>query len=139
MSKKATIYLSDTISELVSARVASHGSLSERVNESLAWLDYVRRSHTPQFTRPEWCAILDANNGGPFPGSDPESIQSCFWANVEDSIGLDEKWSVDSADIVRRMQELSPAETIAMAEISRYFWDFCDTDTDKLFAELGIA
>jgi hypothetical protein len=113
-------------------------SWSARVSELATRMNYLMRSHLPRFTRPEWCAIFDANNGGPFPESEPELIKSMFWANVEDTHGLDSKWSVDSAAIVQRLQQLSPVEAIAAGEASRFFWDNCHHDTDWLFDQLGI-
>jgi hypothetical protein len=101
-------------------------------------MDYLRRNHLPKFTRNEWCAIMDANNGGPFPESEPETIKSMFWANVEDSRGIGEKWSVDAASIVARLQQLTPVESIVIGEAARFFWDNCHRETDWLFEQLGI-
>ena len=84
-------------------------------------------------------AIFDANNGGPFPGTEPESLLSGIWTNVFDTPGLVEKWGVDQEGLVARMQQLNPGEAIALAEACRYFWDFCGEDTDKLLKDLGVA
>lgn len=145
-SFRVTVHLRSELTESVSLcgvgrrNDGSEGSSwSARVSELADRMNYLIRSHLPCFTRPEWCAIMDANNGGPFPDSEPALIKSMFWANVEDSVGLDAKWSVDSASIVQRLQQLTPAESIALGEASRFFWDNCHQDTDLLFDRLGIA
>jgi hypothetical protein len=114
-------------------------SWSARVSELASRMEYLRRCHLPQFSRNEWCAIFEANNGGPFPECDPESIKAMLWANVEDCPGSGVNWNVDTAAIVARLQQLTPVEAIAAGEAARFFWDNCHRDDDWLFDRLGIA
>jgi len=135
------IHLNKYIAKTVGGSIAEHGSASQRINEVIARLNYVRYSHLPKFSRAEWSAIFDANNGGPFPGSKPEAILTGIWANVADCHRLDalgEKWEVDCMAIVKRLRNLTPAEAMSVAESCRYFWDFCHLNTDEIFDSLGI-
>lgn len=82
----------------------------------------------PGFSRAEWLAIFDANNGaGSFdelaPGHMPEWM--CLAANVADTIGLGDKWEVDQRALTRRLNNLPKAGKIAVLETVQRFWALC--------------
>jgi hypothetical protein len=89
------------------------------------------------FSRNDWCAILDANNGvqqftgiGEFP--------SMIWANVHDTPELGKKWDIDQADLVRRLQALPRSSLLAVQEVADRFWSRSEKPTDKALKEAGV-
>lgn len=145
-SLRVTVHVAEDVQQFVT--IAGTGrrsdgsegsSWSARVSELAGRMQYIVRACLPEFTRAEWCAIFDANNGGPFPECEPELIKSSFWANVQDARGLAAKWQVDTESIVAKLQAMTPAQSIAIGEAARFFWDNCHEETDWLFDQLGIA
>jgi hypothetical protein len=86
------------------------------------------------FSRAEWCAILDANNGVDLGLGIGTGGAIMIWANVHDSHGLGEKWSVDQAALVRRLQALPRSSLYAICEVADRFWSRAETPTDTALA-----
>lgn len=130
MSKRATIYLRErTISAL--GAIPDDSGLSQRIAAVLMRHEAMCRSLMPSFTKAEWRAIMDANNGG----SDSLTVESetmplMVWANVHDTSGLGKKWKIDQAKLVKKLQKLSRAELLAVDEAINRFWNHLDLDTD---------
>jgi len=83
----------------------------------------------PALSRNEWMAIFDANNGlgiseeiDGLSGHGPRLTWTMLWANVEDSLELGEKWQIDQAALVKKLQSLSTAAAIAIVETTQRFW-----------------
>lgn len=90
------------------------------------------------FSRAEWCAILDANNGVDL-GADYMSMPPMLvWANVHDSRGLGEKWEVDQLALVARLQALPKASLVAIQEAADRFWSHSELETSAALAKAGI-
>lgn len=124
-SKRATIYIPEDMSTQLGPCDNLSGRLAAIVDRySIMVLDLM-----PNFSRNEWCAICDANSGTDMMGG--LASPTMIWANVHDSIRLDEKWSIDQDALVKRLQQLRPSELLAVAEVCVRFWqlDKCDTDT----------
>jgi len=141
MSKKTTIHLGDEALAVIGA-VENEG-YSFRVNGILTRYARMVAEAMPEFTVPEWSAILDANNGmGGFEGSGFPDASTSLWPNVADSVpdGLNEKWGVDCLDIARRMRDIPYSGQVAMYEIVRGFWaspDINKLPVDDLIKKLG--
>ena len=137
MGGKRSVYFSDAALEyLKDAEVLS----SRLVGILLRYREIVRRE-LPVLSRAEWCAICDANNGCDdlLLGDHPESVGSMLWANVHDSPGLGEKWGIDQARLVKRMQQWSYAQQVAAFEVVRCFWLHTDLPTDEALALSGVT
>lgn len=129
---RATIYLRDRIWEVL-GKVPDQG-LSQRITAMLVRYEKICKSAMPEFTRAEWCAIMDANNGGSDVWlADMEDYASGtgVWANVHDSIGLAQKWEIDQGQLVAKLQKLSPAELLAVDEAVARFWNHTDLETGE--------
>jgi hypothetical protein len=125
-SRRASIYLAVDAQEVM----AESDNASGRIAAILTRYRVLVQDVMPAFTKPEWCAIFDANNGTDFAGSAGVSA-SMIWANVADSVGLDEKWEVDTKKLVARMAKMPPAELMAISEACVRFWQMCDRPTDE--------
>ncbi len=137
---KKRIYFADRIWPLLHATdYLVGGSASERVNEIVLRYDALYRHLLPDFTREEWCAIMDANNGTiPAYETTPETQLTLVWANLADSEGMDEKWGVDCDDLVRRLRELSAPQSIAVVEAVYRFWSLGQSTTDEALRAASI-
>jgi hypothetical protein len=133
---KSSVHINQKIAELFVLQQPPKSSFSTRVSEIVDRYHYIIRSALPEFADSEWMAIFDANNGGPFPGTDPKLIAQTMGANVADSPELDEKWGVDRKRIAEKIMALTVPQGMALAEAARYFWDFCNRDADQLLQEI---
>ena len=98
-------------------------SLSGRINAILARYDKLVAANMPEFSRDEWCAIFDANNGTLFePMFDLAGLPTMVWANVADSRGLGEKWSIDQEALIAKLRAVSPSQAVAIIEAIDRFW-----------------
>lgn len=81
-------------------------------------------------TRDEWNAIADVMNGCAdlydYADSDVPSLLMVR-LNLQDSEGIDEKWQIDTADLCRRLESLSPTHGEAILCAVRWFWRHPDT------------
>jgi hypothetical protein len=136
-SKATTIYIRDeTFARIGETR---DRGLSMRIAAMIARYERMCRESMPAFTRDEWCAIMDANNGGSdlfVAEVDGYPSATGIWANLHDSPGLGEKWGVDQPALVKRLQQLSTAELLAVDEAINRFWNHTPLDTD---AALHVA
>lgn len=104
------------------------GELSTRLAAILHRYRRLVDALTPRLTVAQWAAVVDANNGTDVFGDQDFGGSAMIWANVEDSPGLGEKWSVDPDALVRSLKSMSTAELIAVTEVCRRFWQSAGTD-----------
>lgn len=116
---KATIHIHPKTSEIIGP--TDSGTLSLRVAAMLARYESICRDNMPTLTAAEWGAVFEANNGTDVFGEEPV-MPSIVWANVADSEGLDEKWGIDSASLVRSLENLTRSQLIAVKEACVRFW-----------------
>jgi hypothetical protein len=73
----------------------------------------------------EASAICDANNGTFW-----ESWSfTMLWANVHDTPGLGEKWGIDQAALIAKMQKWSLIQAMAVVDAVERFWIGCDSES----------
>ncbi len=90
-------------------------------------------------SRGEWCAIMDANNGVAVYYGEPAGITATgLWANVHDSPELGEKWKIDQAALVKKLQLLPRSSLLAIKEACDRFWSLTEKPTDKALIASGI-
>jgi hypothetical protein len=136
---KASIYLGEPLRAALSATgddESETGNRSGRINNIAERYNEIITSAMPEFTKGEWCAIFDANNGGMGLGG-LRDIQ-LGWANVADSPEMDEKWSIDHIELARRMRDLSLVGKIAVGEATERFWGHYQLPTDEALAKAGV-
>lgn len=137
-SKQASIYLREASFERLGA---GDQGLSLRIAAVLARYEQLVQALLPSLTRAEWCAIMDANNPGTdlwvAEGDHPSG--SLIWANVHDSPELGAKWEIDQRQLVERLQQLSPAELLAVDEAVARFWNHHELETDEALARAWIV
>lgn len=144
MGKKTTIYLSDPLL----AAVGPHGedgkpSLSGRLATiGERYVEILRRAR-PEFTRAEWCVILDANSVG-FGGVSPENVGAALFANISGAIegGIGPKWGLTDRDvrmIANAVRKLPHAAQVSIAEAVEQFWLLPDLPTDEGMTAAGIV
>lgn len=145
MAQKTTIYLSDPLLEAVGpyGDEAVGPSLSGRLATiGERYVEILRRAR-PEFTRAEWCVILDANNGH-FEGLGTANLGTMMWANVDDAIadGVGPKWGLTDSqvsDLVRRMRAMPHAAMVSVCEACEQFWLRSSMPTDEAMAAAGIV
>jgi hypothetical protein len=125
---KANIYIRDNTSVVIGP--TQSGELSSRIAACLNRYERFCKELMPTFSRNEWCAIFDANNGTDVFNAETNTPPMIVWANLADSRGMDEKWEINSASVVKRLQKLSVPELLAVQEASVRFWMMSDLDTD---------
>lgn len=92
-----------------------------------------------KFSKGEWCAIMDANNGVGMADLTGDTMSwQMMWANVADSPELDAKWEIDHAGLAGRMQAMTTAGRAAVYEACKTFWENTDLPTDEALAKAGI-
>lgn len=127
-SNRRCLWLSEQSLEIL----AGAASLSRTINASLEHLEWLVQQSMPGFTRDEWCAIMDANNGAIMDGyGDVSGGYGWTWANVADSPGIGDVWSVDTAELIRKMKAMTPAEQISHVAAIDVFWRWCSLPTDE--------
>lgn len=87
------------------------------------------------FSRAEWCAIMDANNGTWF--LDDFAAEGIA-ANIADTPELSAKWEIDGPALARRVQALDLPAKVAIVEAIERFWARSDQDTDAALISSGI-
>lgn len=143
MAKKTTIYLSDPLLSAVGPYGDDGPSLSGRLATiGERYLEIVKRAR-PEFSKAEWCVILDANNGT-FEGLGTAQLGPMMWANVADSVedGIGPKWGLTDEhvlDLAKRMRELPHAAQVSIVEAVEQFWRVPDLPTDEAMRQVGIA
>lgn len=121
MPERVTFYVGEPITALLEQ--AGADNRSRRLNAVVQRYSAIVAEELSQlrFTRNEWCAICDANNGTMM---DDDIGWRHPWANVWDAGDeLDEKWEIDRESLVRRMRALNLAGQAAITEVVERFWD----------------
>ena len=121
-TRKKSIWIGPPLQRLIASR-RSHAddavNVSGAINTAIERYLEIMRRHMPPFTCAEWCAIFDALNGTWL--TDAWSPTYIF-AEVYDSPGLAQKWHIEQAALVHRLQTLSYAESVAVADAAERFW-----------------
>lgn len=140
MSKKLTVYLSDrALAELDRTSIVHHDGTVERntsgrLSAVVERYGEVIRRHAPALTYKEWCAVCDANNGSVL----DDLPDTWMWVNVYDSLGIGEKWGIDTPSLIKTMRGWSYAESVAATEIVQRFWsDTSNTDNREWLTACG--
>lgn len=137
-SNKRSVYLTNqTLAAIglpVDADDRQGWSLSGRLNAVVERYSQIVADAMPEFSRGEWCAIFDANNGTIF---DEWSLMM-IWANVADSPELAEKWKVNVGKLVEKLRGLSKAQAAAVTEAIERFWHHSELETDEAIAKAGV-
>lgn len=134
-AERKTIYLPAAVAKVLS----DAESLSGRIASIVLLYDRIRREHLPSLTRQEWLALLDANNGCCDELMDSQAPGVMMWANIADSPGLGEKWSIDQDELVAKVRGWSYAEQIAAFEVCRKFWLNADHETEDALRLAGVV
>jgi hypothetical protein len=137
VGEKFSIYAGEPVDRLLT--LAGRDNRSGRINDCASrYLDVVDEELARlDFTRDEWCAICDANNGSMIGGFGDDISWRMAWANVADTPELGEKWDIDLASLVGRMQGLTLAQKAAVAEVIQRFWERVSLPTDDALREAG--
>lgn len=88
-------------------------------------------------TEPEASLICDALNGTFF----EESSVPAIWTEVADAIrlgALDQKWAIDGAALVARLEQLTPGQRFALADAVERFWLDTSVPTAERIAQVGL-
>lgn len=123
MGKRKTIYLGDSVSEVLAMKLSPEGSgnaslVVDQVCE--AYLAVIRRS-IPVLSENEWWLILDAVNGTHL---EPNSFEQVT-VSIEDAVryeNLADKWSVNEADLLARVHAWNPGERLAVLDLAMRYW-----------------
>lgn len=144
MAKKTTIYLSDPLLKAV----GPHGedgtpSLSGRLATLGERYVEVLRKSRPEFSKAEWCVILDANNGG-FEGIAPANFGAILFANISGAAeqGIGPKWGLTDShvrDLAIALRKLPHAAQLSIVEAVEQFWLLPDLPTDEGMTAAGIV
>ena len=136
---KASVYLGEPLRTALSATGDDDpetGNRSGRINNIAERYIAVIADAMPEFTKGEWCAIFDANNGGMGLGQ-LRDLQ-LGWANVADSPEMDDKWGVNHLNLARRMRDLPITGKIAIGEATERFWANCALPDDEALVKAGV-
>lgn len=89
-------------------------------------------------TRREWNAIADVMNGCAdlydYAESDIPALLMVR-ANLQDSPGIDAKWKIDLAELLRKLESLTETHGEAILCAVRWFWRQCEQQIDYTKAE----
>lgn len=138
-STRRSIYIPDHLAQALDIDAADTDdtgteSRSGRIAAILSRYRYLIQTAAVEFTRAEWCLILDAMNGWAAVG---------VAAEVADHIRLNnatEHWNLSddaAADLLERLQALTPAETLYFIECAERFWRRAHLDTDDALTQAG--
>lgn len=135
---KASIYLGEPLQKALAVlgdETPQTANRSGRLNNIAERYLAIMIDAMPEFTKAEWSAIMDVNNGLQITGDWLSAVHA--WANVADSPEVDEKWGVDHEDLARRMRTLPLASRVAIAEAIERFWGHYQLPTDEALAKAG--
>lgn len=126
-TQKLSISIDPSVVEEIDARVdpdSLRGERSTVISRDLeryyAALKDARRRLRDTLSPAELSAVLDNCNGVLWTA---DTLQ-LLWANVQDGIaeGLAEKWEIDGATLVTKLQALSYAESCALIDAAERWW-----------------
>lgn len=143
MSAKTSIYLSDPLLRAIGPYGGPDGpSLSGRLATIGERYSEILERARPQFTRAEWCVILDVNNGH-FEGLGAAGLGTLMWANVADAVedGIGQKWGLTDDQVralAARMRAMPQAAMVSVCEACEQFWLRSALPTDEAMAAAGI-
>jgi hypothetical protein len=94
-------------------------NVSGAINTAIDRYQEIVRRHMPTLAWRQWCAIFDALNGCWM----LESWSPRYaYADVADTSGLGEKWQIDQAALVQRLQAMDYAACVAVVDAAERFW-----------------
>jgi hypothetical protein len=118
---KTSFSLRPQIEEQLATRGENRSGVINRDLERLYTL-YRRTLPTIPLTVDEACLIVDTLNGTLM---DADTAR-LLWAEIEDACyldGLDKKWHVDGSALVKRLNELSDTQALALIDAAERFWE----------------
>jgi hypothetical protein len=89
------------------------------------------------FTKDEWMAFLDANNGAQIEFIHPIAVSNA-WANVADTPNLGAKWGIDAQHLAEHIERLPLSARTAMYEAACIFWHNANDPTDVAMTKAMI-
>ena len=122
MSKRTTIYLNEPLAAALTG-LAQRGQSARLGDIADRFAEITRRARIAQrFSEADLMALRDCCNGTWFQPA--KLIDGAVLANFTDSgpDGLYEKWSIDSAAVVEKLQGLSFPDQVALVEDIETFW-----------------
>lgn len=136
---KASIYLGEPLKAALVLTADDNpetGVRSRRINNiAERYLDMIADA-MPEFSRAEWCAIMDANNGLGVTGDLMSLLMA--WANVADSPELDGKWDIDHSALAEKIRALPRASRLAVGEAVERFWSRSELPTDEALTKASV-
>ncbi|MDQ7789587.1 MAG: hypothetical protein RDU41_05975 [Clostridia bacterium] len=134
MVHPTSIRLRDTVAAEVEARGESRNQIINRDLDRLYAL-YKRALREVDLNTKEAMLIVDSLNGTVF--TDPLSA-TLLWANIEDSIRLDDldaKWDVDGAALATKLRGLTSIQAMAVVDAAERFWADPEKDIEPWVRE----
>jgi hypothetical protein len=134
--KRISVYVGPPLAAVLDGfenRSGRLNSIAERYSAMVK--DELRRM---EFSRNEWCAIMDANNGAHMEIGGDSASYVMSWANIADSPETDEKWGVDHQVLAGRVRALGVAARIAVFEAIVRFWTYAQHPTDEALMMAGV-
>ena len=136
-NNRTSIYLSPQLAdEKRKWADAAFGGFSRRLTSILERLEFIVSDAIPDFNRPEWCAIFDALNGYWMEGRLGITGIPLQLSDAINMDGLDEKWGFDGKAFLKKLNALSSAGLVAVAEVSDEFWLNTERDIDEFIANI---
>jgi len=139
MGKRINLYVGPRLAQLIKERAGEGRSTSGVVNAVAdRYLETIRR-YTPRLAVNEWLAVIDALNGVWAGDNAALAVQSLPYG-VSDHLTLEgaaEKWEVDAAALVKRLEALDWCQRLAVIDAAERFWARSDWPADR--RELVVA
>lgn len=142
-SKKQSIYIPDHLRPVIDLHAEQPPGLSNRIAAIIDRYGHLT-GQCPQFSRAEWCLILDACNGWPSWSEAGEMLMTGVGAEVADHIDLHkagEKWGLTSEQcrsLVERVAALDAVGVMSLVERIERFWRRSGMETDAALKAAGI-
>lgn len=116
---KHTVYIPDSIEEIIAVPEGSPESYSGRLAYLISLADTLAREQMPELSDSEWGAIIDANIAAiPQYSAGVEGVLAGLWHNLFDFAPKgDKKYGVDCAALARRMQSMPIGAQAAVFEV----------------------
>jgi len=128
--KRRPVYCGEPILQLISA-VGGEEKFSSVINSALQRYLQIIRDHQPDLSRAEWMAIFDVMNGTLIDNIWLSKGGRLIAMELEDSIGLGEKWGADIPALCAKLVALNTAESVAVVHATEVFWAHAEKDTEE--------
>lgn len=131
---------------LEALKLGDTDTLSGRIAEVARRFWPLVQASIPDLTTREWCAIFDVLNGAHMVPEMNESMGVVMVNSADgmvlsmaDSPEMGEKWDIDHLALVRKLDAMSVAQRIAVAEVARCFWVKCAGYVESWGAAVTMA